>query len=459
MNQTEETSMPLHSRLEHAPLRPVHWMVIALLGLAILFDGYDMQATAFIAPALRDEWNLAAASLGPVLSAALIGMAVGTWLGGSAGDRWGRRSTLIGSVVIFGGFALSCGLAQNPDQLALLRFVTGVGLGAAVPNATALISEWSPLKYRSYAVTFIIVAVPIGGMLGAALSSWIVPEFGWRIALMVGGALPLVLALAMAAWLPESPAFVLRRRGAQDAARLLDRHAIPALSQAATPATGTSDQNALSTSHITPLSPEFRRATAGLWLAFLASMYVLYSYLSWLPVLLSMNGVEMAKAIRGSLYFNLFGVAGSFLGAWAMARSGSRNILVFAGVMALLATVAIAAAVSGDAARTYALTMIAVALIGASVLTIQVTLYALAARIYPPECRARGIGWAASIGRLGAITSAAIGGTLLESQQGPSPYFITIGLALALLLAGTLIVDRHIPRTARPNRPGLGAQA
>lgn len=387
---------------------------VLLVLLILLLDGYDMQVAAFAAPALRQEWQLEAAALGPVLAAALVGMAIGTALGGMIGDRFGRRPALLMGAAAFGALALVSAFAGDAFNLSLLRFLTGVGLGVVIPNATALVAEVVPAKWRNAAVTAVVVAVPLGGMCGAALSSWVIPAYGWRAGFALGGLLPLLLWPALWRWLPESPQF-----GVLLSADQLSRGAL--------------------------LAPPVRRLTLGLWLAFFSAMLVLYSYLSWLPVLLVETGLAQQAAIRGSMIFNLCGVAGALAGTVAIARRGSRPLLLGAAALALVATWAVAVILSSG--PNLLPVMAAIGLAGAAVLTIQVTLYALAAAAYPVAMRARGVGWAATIGRLGAILSAAAGGLFLQ-RTGDMAFFLALSLGLTLLIAATFIIDRHLPGRA-----------
>lgn len=273
---------------------PIPWRLLALVCGVILLDGFDIQLAAFAGPAILKAWDLGPASLAPAVAAALVGMALGTALGGFLGDRIGRRPAMILSVVWFGAWALASANARDVNELALLRLLTGLGLGAVVPAAMALVAEGAPARIRAYAVTAVVVGVPFGGMLGAALASWLIPAHGWRAAFLAGGGLPLALALLMWRFLPESPDF---RRAP------------------ATPGHGL-------------LHPPLRRSAIGLSLAFLASMLALYACLSWIPVVLVSVGLPQGDAIRGSMLFNLCGVAASFAGAWLTIRVGTRGALL-----------------------------------------------------------------------------------------------------------------------------------
>jgi len=404
--------------VEGLALRGFHIRLLLLVGAIILLDGFDVQLAAFAGPAILRDWSVAAGALAPTMAAALVGMALGTGLGGAIGDRFGRRPALIGSVVCFGALSMLTALASDIPQLAILRFLTGIGLGAAVPNATALVAEWMPARVRNYAVTAIIVAVPCGGMIGAGFASWLIPAFGWRICFLLGGLLPLLLAIWMFRGLPESPVFLARRR-ALDEGAAEDRSAAVGV-----------------------YSGALRRSSIGLAIAFFASMLALYAYLSWIPVLLAIAGFPMDRAIQGSLVFNLCGVVASFAAAWATPRFGSRPTLIAACLGALLATAG-CAYMMGTGNASPAQILFALGAAGAGAFAVQVTLYSLAVHVFPPACRAAGIGYSASIGRLGAISSAFGAGILLGLPTGRPIYFVLIGAALIVSAMGVVVVNRH----------------
>ncbi|MEN9392206.1 MAG: hypothetical protein RLZZ104_549 [Pseudomonadota bacterium] len=408
----------------HADLRPPssisQYKLVILITCIMLLDGYDMQAAAFAAPAIRADWDVSASALGPMLAAALVGMAFGTAVGGYVGDRYGRRPALLFGVLTFSVFALLCATAQNLTWLAVLRFLTGIGMGAVIPNAMALVSESVSDRWRNLSMTVSLAAVPCGGMVGAAISSWVIPEFGWRMSLAVGGILPLGFLILIWLWLPESSRF----ESSTDEKR-----------QDSADESGSTIQILFSKNHF--------QVTTALWLAFFGSMIVHYSYLSWLPTMLSTSGIDTGAAVRGSMYFNLFGVAGSLAGSWVIARRGSRDLLLFTCLLIMAGTATIGFQLGRE--LNYSTLIIGIAVAGCGAATLQVTLFALAAHAYPVHCRARGIGWSAGIGRAGAILSAALGGLILQLNDGVTIFLTAICAVPLIVIVGVIAMNRHIP--------------
>lgn len=202
------------------PLSPYQWRIVLLCFLIVFLDGLDTAAMGFIAPALTQDWGIDRASLGPVMSAALIGMVFGALGSGPLADRYGRKLVLVAAVFLFGLFSLASAYSTNVEQLLALRFLTGLGLGAAMPNATTLLSEYTPERLKSLLVTSMFCGFNLGMACGGFVSAKLIPLFGWHSLLLLGGLLPLVLAVVLLFRLPESARYlVVRNRAASGYAR------------------------------------------------------------------------------------------------------------------------------------------------------------------------------------------------------------------------------------------------
>src|SRR5579871_3774314 len=213
------TNEPSHSRkivdvaalLDGGAWSTYQKLLTVLAALVIIFDGFDIQILGFAIPSLMREWQVGRASFGPVLAIGLAGMTVGGPIAGYCGNRFGRRSALIGCVLAFAGATIGTAFVHGLTGLALLRFVTGMGTGGALPNASTLAAEFAPLRRRPMAVKVTMVCVPLGGMLGGFLAARVLPTLGWRGLYTLGGALPALCAAVLWAGLPESPRFLARQ--------------------------------------------------------------------------------------------------------------------------------------------------------------------------------------------------------------------------------------------------------
>lgn len=185
--------------------------VLLLCALAIILDGLDNQILGFAIPSMIKEWSVTRGDFAPALALGFVGMTVGTPIGGIVGDWLGRKVALIASVFLFGAATLAIAAAHGVGEVSLYRFLAGLGLGGALPAATALIAEFTPKRNRSLSVMLGIVCIPIGGMIGGVLAAQLQPEYGWRMLFVVSGILPMIVALILVAALPESPQYLLAR--------------------------------------------------------------------------------------------------------------------------------------------------------------------------------------------------------------------------------------------------------
>src|SRR6201995_3474896 len=211
--------------VEFIDQQPVGGFQIKLLltCAAVLFlDGFDTQAIGYVAPAVAKEWSLTKAALGPVFSAGLFGLMIGALIFGPLADRIGRKKIIVFSVLAFGLGALVTAFVQDVNTLLAIRFLTGLGLGGAMPNAIAMTAEFNPRRRRATMVMIMFCGFSVGAALGGFLAAALIPQFGWRSVFIVGGAVPLLLVPILAMRLPESVRFlVLTGREPQRVAELL----------------------------------------------------------------------------------------------------------------------------------------------------------------------------------------------------------------------------------------------
>ncbi|MDN6860983.1 MFS transporter, partial [Pseudomonas sp. CAN2814] len=196
-------TLDVQSFINAQPLSLYQCRIVLLCFLIVFLDGLDTAAMGFIAPALTQDWGIDRASLGPVMSAALIGMVVGALGSGPLADRFGRKGVLVVAVFLFGLFSLISAYSSNLEQLMALRLLTGIGLGAAMPNATTLLSEYTPERLKSLLVTSMFCGFNLGMASGGFVSAKLIPAYGWHSLLLLGGVLPLLLAVVLLVWLPE----------------------------------------------------------------------------------------------------------------------------------------------------------------------------------------------------------------------------------------------------------------
>lgn len=421
--------------IDGAPLGPLHWRVLILCALVTLLDGYDIQAMAAITPTLAADWHVQPADLRWIITAALVGIAGAALIVSPLGDYFGRRMVLLGSFALVGIATLLAASAHGATELFAWRFLTGIGLGASLPNALALTAEYAPLRRR----TMLVALMACGISLGAAASAYIAPAVielgGWRAVFGVGGALAVLAWLPLFA-LPESLRFlVVRDRGPRRVGRLLEKldpghlHTDDHLYS-----TETRPAGKLSVSQL--LTPQLARATLLLWLVFFLNLGLLYLLSSWLPTLLKESGLPLATALHESGMFQIGGVLGGFLLAWLMQRWGPYLVLCISYLLTAAALAALGMGVPGAV-----LTSLLIAIMGNGVVGGQVALNVLSATLYPTTARATGVGWALGMGRFGGIIAPLAAGQLM-AMGIPTGQLFWLAIVPALICAGGVALLR-----------------
>ncbi|HTM49928.1 MAG TPA: MFS transporter [Bryobacteraceae bacterium] len=442
MAQAPRTTLDVSALLDHGSWSSYPRAITLLAALAVIFDGFDIQILGFAIPSILREWNLTRGDFAPVLAIGLAGMTLGSVLAGYCGDRFGRRVTLIACVLLFGGATIATAVCRNLTELTILRFLTGMGAGGALPNVGALAAEFAPLRRRPVAVTLTMICVPLGGMGGGLLAARILPTFGWRTLYAVGGGAPVLFALILWWTLPESPRFLARHpRRWPDLTRLLRRmgHAV----EDGTAFEDRVEQRAESQTALKIiLGREHLRDTAGLWIAFFACMHGIYLVFGWLPAMLSAQGMGLAASSSGLAAYNFGGVFGILLWAAAATFFGSRAPLLAAALAAAGSAFAIQFAPLRSA-ESQPLLIAGFGLHGLFVNALQTTMYVLAAHVYPTKTRASGVAFAAAVGRVGAMVSSFTGAAIIQS--GGSNYLRVLAISMFCAFLGLLLVSTHFP--------------
>jgi AAHS family 4-hydroxybenzoate transporter-like MFS transporter len=412
--------------VDQTGIGPLQRRLFTLCALCLIMDGFDVQAVGYAAPALIQEWQIPQAALGPVFGAGNFGVLVGSLVFTMIGDRWGRRPMLVGATLFFAVLTFITAWATDVPQLLAIRFVAGIGLGAIIPNATALIGEYSPRRSRVTLMATISVGFTAGAALGGLLAAWLIPAFGWRSVFYVGGITPLLIALAMWHWLPESLQFLAVRGGRQAEllrwARALDpARPLPA---------DTTFQVTEPPAEGVPVMHLFRDGrTVGtllLWTVCFFNLYNLYFLSNWLPTVVRSLGYPTQTAVLIGTTLQVGGTLGTFGLAALIARAGFFRVLVptflvGAGCIALI----------GQPALVLPLLGLLVFIAGICVVGSQPTVNALAGTFYPTALRSTGIGWGLGIGRIGAIIGPVIAGEMLRRGWSVTALFYSAALPAA----------------------------
>jgi AAHS family 4-hydroxybenzoate transporter-like MFS transporter len=428
-------NLDVQSFINAQPLSRYQWRVVILCFLIVFLDGLDTAAMGFIAPALSQDWGIARASLGPVMSAALIGMVFGALGSGPLADRFGRKVVLVGAVLVFGVFSLVSAYSTGVDQLLVLRFLTGLGLGAGMPNATTLLSEYTPERFKSLLVTSMFCGFNLGMAGGGFISAKLIPAYGWHSLLLLGGVLPIILAVVLWVWLPESARYlVVRNRGVERVRKVLLPIQPAVVAQAGS--FSVPEQTTVKARNVLAVifSGTYKTGTLLLWLTYFMGLVIVYLLTSWLPTLMRDSGASMEQSAFIGALFQFGGVLSAVGVGWAMDKFNPHKVI---GIFYLLAGVFAYAVGQSLGNITVLATLVLVA--GMCVNGAQSAMPSLAARFYPTQGRATGVSWMLGIGRFGAILGAWMGATLLGLGWNFEQVLTALVIPAALATAAVLV--------------------
>jgi len=425
--------------LENSPIGPLHIQVFVLCMICLIMDGFDVQAMGYAGPALVADWGIGRPALGPVFAAANFGVLVGSLLFTMLADVIGRRPVIIWATLFFSVMTIATGFAQNIEQLYLLRFISGLGLGCIVPNATALVGEFSPKRSRVTLTMGITVGFTAGAAIGGFVALWLIPLFGWRSVFFVGGAVPLVIAIAMFFSLPESLQFLAVRRTRLDMLAYWLKKLDPSM-QVNASTEFVSNEKAHRGVPIVHLFREGRsKVTVLLWIVYFMNLLNLYSLSNWIPTVFTGMGYSQNAALLAGTLLQVGGTIGTYGLAWIIARKGFVPVLVWT-----FAIAAVSIAFIGQPGLSFAAVATVVFIAGWCIVGGQPGLNTLAATYYPTALRSTGVGAGLGFGRLGAIIGPYAGGVLLAQQWTPQQLFWTaavpagISAVVMLVLLGVL---------------------
>lgn len=401
-------SLEIKSFINERGMSARQWLLTALCFLIVFCDGIDVAIMGFLAPAITAEWGLSKTAFGLVMGAAPIGLAVGAIFAGSSSDLIGRRKVLLASVFSFGVLTWLTALATSPTEMAVLRFLTGLGLGAAMPNTTTLLSEYVPEKRRSLLLATMFTGFNFGSAMIGFAAAYILPNHGWQAVLHFGAALPLALFVALVLFLPESARYMVVRNHPADRIRAV----LAKVTGAALDGVSrfTLDEEKVSARQ--PVGVLFSKAfalrTFTLWICYFMGLLVIYLATSWLPSMIRDAGMPMETAANVTAMFQLGGTIGAVVVGVFMHYFGANRAIAASYLLGAVALVLLA--VSGLQS---AFLPLVVAGVGFFMSGGQTGLNAYAPGCYPTFARATGVSWMLGVGRLGSILGSSIGGLLL----------------------------------------------
>lgn len=430
-------------------------LVLLMIGLLVLFDGMDNQLLGLIAHAMSEDLELPMSAFGVVFSSALVGAIVGALLLSAAADQWlGRKRVSIIGMCVAGVCTLLTAHADTLAQLIAVRFLTGAGLGAALPSMISLAEEFAPRRYSRRVVTLMIAFVPLGSLLGSFMARSIVPLADWRGLLYVAGIGTLALTAGVALVVPESVRFLIRKRDQRRATEAV-RKLFAAARVSAVIVDDGSDQ--LSKGDKQPVASLFKAGLWSLtllfWLAFTMDQAILYFVMNWTPSLLIKSGMSSTAGMDAAAMFGIGGAIGTIAQGWLITRYSLYKVMLTE-IVIYIAAMLVLPIVLGDAYIAPSLIFV----VAATICAYHAGLITLLLESFPESIKSTAFGWAFGVGRVGASSAPVLAGYLLGI--GWSPALIFIGAAVPGMLTGMALLgvrkvkarDLSGPALTQPDR-------
>jgi AAHS family benzoate transporter-like MFS transporter len=415
-----------------------HALVVFWCAFIIIFDGFDLIIFGSVVPVLMNEWQMSPLQAGTLGSYALFGMLLGALIFGPLADKIGRKSVIMICTFIFSVFTGIIGWVQGPVEFGIFRFIAGLGLGGVMPNAVALMTEYSPKKLKSTLVSVMFSGYSVGGILAAGLSILLITRFGWQ-SVFFFGALPLLTLPVMYVSLPDSPSFLVMKGQKEKLRRLLpkispgfvaehdDEYVAVIPKQKGIP--------------VIKLFSEGRAlSTVLFWISFFMCLLMIYGLNTWLPNLMIKAEYPLGSSLLFLLVLNLGAIFGAVIGGWAADRWSGKKVLIFFYLLAAASLILL-----GYKPNTFIL-FILVAIAGGATIGTQIIANAYTSQYYPVQMRSSGIGWALGVGRAGAIVGPMMGGALLEMNLPLQQNFLAFAIpgiiaALAMIFVQEKYAD------------------
>lgn len=406
--------------------------------IILVIDGYDSSAVGFAAPALAKAWHITnMAQLGTMFSAGVAGVMVGAVGFGYAGDRFGRKNTLIAGVLFFGILSLAVAFSNSVEQLIALRFLAGIGLGAVYPLTIVLNAEYAPKRFRGTLVTIMFIGAIVGAGIPGPVAASVIPNYGWEAMFVIGGVLPIVLSVLMFFVLPESMKYLALKPENRSKLAKLVTDVRPDLRIAPTTkfvATGEVHGGSLSIKEL--FSRGLASSTILLWILFSIGGMTFYFMQAWMPTILTNTGVPMKDAAIAVAFYQLGGVVGGAAISRPMDLFGMWTITVLYAI-AIPAALLVSAQGNSETVVMCLLFISGIWLLGG-----QLGLNTTAGLIYPTYIRANGVGWAFGVGRVGTVIALTMTGVLLSLHLPLRQLFMIVAALLAIGVAASIFFAR-----------------
>lgn len=424
----------VHKLADEARFGRFHAVVFLWCFVVVVCDGYDLAVAGIALPLIMKDMNVDPTTAGFMASSALFGCVFGALILGTLADRIGRRWAISICVLLFSVFTAAAGLVDDPLTFSVMRFLSGLGIGGAVPCVAAQMAEYSPKKVRGLLFTAMTCGIPVGSVAATLVGKQFLETYGWQQLFISGGA-PALLIPFILKYMPESFPFLISRNDDTQLRQIVARIAPGFVLQA--------DER-----FVVPTEDKVDGATIGrlfhdgrgfstvmFWVAFFMGLFMLYALSTWLVKLMAMAGHSLGSALNFLLIFNGGAIAGGLCGGWLADRLNIKLVLSF-----FFAASAVALTLLGYGVQPLSLV---VAAVGATTLGTQILCYAYVAQFYPTAIRSTGVGFASAVGRVGGILAPIGIGVLVSMKLPLEQNFMAIALAGLMSAVAVAMIDHR----------------
>lgn len=423
-------------------------LVCFLCFTVVFFDGFDLTVIGVTIPKMAEHLNASPAELGFAISLGQLGPMIGAIAIGMLADRVGRKKTMLFSALVFGFFTYMISHISSVPELAIYRFLAGLGMGGAIPNALAFGSEYAPSRARASLSLYMWAGMPTGAMIAAFSASYLLPHYGWQSVYYVGGIAPLIIAALILFFLPESLHHLVRdgsdkalAKARQIFSRIDTNQTVDSNLKFSAPSVTKEKGGSVKAL----FAGDLKMTTLLLWVSFYLSFYLLWILFSWVPTLLKQSGATVQQYSLGFAFIHLGSVIACFCIGRCMSKFNKLNVVRFLFVGAFISMLAF-----GYFSSSVFYVVIVVSIItGMFVNGGNSSLMGMASAVYPSEIRATGIGWAYGLGKIGSLIAPVIGGLYLSRDWSVFKICAINGSSALVVAIIVILLQRHMRASDR----------